>query len=247
MEKNFERAKIVLEGILNREFVSRERYLNQLRDFLLSNGKAAEEDMDIYLEGKYFLRKDNSEFIVSGTKQIVLNVGSGYLAKTRPRPWNIDQVYVLSKSRVYEPQLIDTLQVLSELGFEVPEHHYMGVNIESNGIRVYDGGLAFVIAEDLTCGGRYVIQNIKDQHFQELANGAELKEQLTGAVTLFTDICDEKRLPYCGCVNDHVTIEGPEEAFRHMFFVQIDPLDSRGKLVLGDLDHVLLVKKAQHQ
>lgn len=44
-------------------------------------------------------------------------------------------------------------------------------------------------------------------------------------------------------INDHVTSEGPEEAFRHMFFVKIDSSTNEGKLVLGDLDHVIIYKR----
>lgn len=48
---------------------------------------------------------------------------------------------------------------------------------------------------------------------------------------------------YLIAINDHITSEGPEEAFRHMFFVKIDPSTNEGKLVLGDLDHVILYKR----
>ena len=47
-------------------------------------------------------------------------------------------------------------------------------------------------------------------------------------------------------INDHVTDEGPDEAFRHMFFVQIDPKQNTGRLVLGDFDHVKFRELERH-
>src|SRR3989338_10032542 len=217
MTEQFENAKKVLELLLNREWNSRdsapEEYRQQLRK--LYPEKSSERIDRVFASREpYFLRRSIPEIVARGTHQIIIKLGDNYVGKTRAQG-ETSCHYVLHTSLFYEPSLDETLKLLEELGFAVPEHHYVGVQNQNGDIRVKEKGFAFVIAHDLTENGIYKVEDVRNEHFERLANGAELKEQLTDALGRLLDIHNKKRLPYIMIINDHVTTEGPQEAIRH--------------------------------
>lgn len=247
MNGQFESAKRELEGILNREWKLRgpapDEYRSQLRQRYPEDTEAEIDEMMAGGES-YFFRKNAPELRTQGTHQIILGLGRDYVGKTRLKG-ETSGYYILDTSFVYEPILGESLRILEELGFDVPEHHYVGIENEDGNFKVKDGGFEFVIARDLTENGSYRVEDVQDEHFETLSNGAELRQQLIDASRTLQEIHDKKHPLYAMEINDHVTNEGPKEAFRHMFFTQIDPNTNTGKLVLGDLDHVILYRKPQ--
>ncbi|MBI4441013.1 hypothetical protein HY639_02495 [Candidatus Woesearchaeota archaeon] len=245
MRPPFEQAKNVLEGILHREWAGRgaapEDYLRQLRNKYPEASEEEVREMMTFFGSTYFLGKEIPELTAKGTRQIVLSLGNGYIGKTRVYG-ETSTHYIHTTLFVYEPALIETIDILRELDFDVPEHHYVGIEQASERFTVRDCGLSFVITVDLTAGGKYLVEDVKDSHFETLTNGAELKQQLITASRTLQEIYDKKNSLYEMQVNDHITSEGPQEAFRHQFFTQMDPVTNRGKLVLGDVDHILFYR-----
>ncbi|HLD43404.1 MAG TPA: hypothetical protein VJB08_05470 [Candidatus Nanoarchaeia archaeon] len=247
MKDQFESAKRELEGILSREWSLRgsapDERRSQLRQIYPDDTDAEIEDK-LTWGNPYYFRKEAPEFRTRGTNQMILGLDQGYVGKTRLYIETSNH-YVLYAIRIYEPDLGKTLEILEGLGFDVPEHHYVGIEHKDGNFKVEDGDFGFVIAHDLTENGKYRVEDVEGKHFETLSNGAELRQQLIDASRILQEIYDKKNPLYAGEVNGHVTDEGPQEAFRHMFFTQIDSTANTGKLVLGDLDHVILYRKPQ--
>jgi len=245
MENRYEQAKKVLECILDREWNFRGDAPDELfRQFKKRYPQDSDEELRELIDfsgSRYFLRKGIPEIIAKGNHQVVLSLGNGYVGKTRVKI-ETSAHYASSTLFVYEPGLVETIKVLRELHFDVPEHHYVELEQTPEGFKVSDDGLSFVIAADLTENRKYLIEEVNEPHFESLINGAELKQQLIDASRTLQEVYDHKNPLYRITVNDHVTGEGPQEAFRRMFFTQIDHVTNKGKLVLGDLDHVFLFR-----
>jgi hypothetical protein len=248
MTDKFKQAKNALEIILDREWKLRgdapNEYFEQLRNRYPDDSDEELRQLMSVSGDRYFLRKEIPELITRGNHQVVLSLGYGYIGKTRIKG-ETSAHYVHTSLFVYGPQVVETIDILRELGFNVPEHHYVEIEQISEEFKVGDCGLSFVIARDLTEDGRYRVENVKDEHFETLSNGPELRRQLNYASRTLQEIYDNKNPLYAMDINDHVTDEGPQEAFKHMFFTQTDPNTNTGKLILGDLDHVILYRKPQ--
>ena len=244
MEDQFEKAKRTLEGILNREWNLRDPALEEYRQHVMEKMGFCGEVLDEFIamhHFTYFLKRNAPEVRTLGTRQIILDIGNGYVGKTKLRV--VTPNYYILMGSPYYPDLDQTIKTLAELGFDVPEHHCIEIKNQNGKIVVEDSGFGFVITRDLTENGRYRVEDVKNEHFETLLNGEELRQQLTDAQKTLREIYDGKNPRYRMEVNAHATVKGPQEAIRHMFFTQIDPITNRGKLVLGDLDHVILYRK----
>jgi len=243
MENDYENAKGRLEFILNREWALRG---NAPEEFFTKLKNRHPEDTDelinelITVIGYYFLRKNMPEIVGRGSNQIVISLGNGYIGKTRPLGMKTTDHYVVSIDP-YEPSLLDSVFVLRELGFDVPEHNYVNIKKTNGSFKVPDQGCSFVIAHDLTEGGKYLVEDVNRRHFS-LSNGQEIREQLKKYTRTLMAIFEGNHHSYKAEVNPHLPFERPLKAIYKMFFVQIDTVANTGKLVLGDLDHVILYK-----
>lgn len=249
MNPKLEAAKKVLEEILNREKeFSKDAYEESIthrqnEDFPDENysRESILEIMHSFGDTFYYFRKNIPEIISKGTYQIVLHLTDDYIGKTRPRT-ELRQHYELSDIFVYEAALRNSVRLLTDLGFTVAEHNFFWVRKKNDKFFLEEDGPSFVLAENLTKGGKYLIEDIKKKHFEELDNGLELKQELDEAIQLFKDIKDEKKPPYGLRVNGHVGKKSPEKAFRHLFFNQINPETNKGELIIGDIEHVCFYK-----
>ncbi len=245
MKAQFNNAKRKLEEILTREWKLKG---SSLEDYKIYLKKKYPKDPDaeicemLTLCNPYFLRKNISELITRGTNQIILRLNKNYLGKTRLLNGGETSSHYFLHSYTYESNVIDNPRILNKLGFEIPKHNYVEIEHKNGNFKVKNEGFGFVITKDLTENGKYKIEDVQEKHFENLSNGAELKKQLNDSLKILQEIYDKKNPLYLINVNRHATEEGPQEAFKHMFFTQINPTTNTGKLVLGDLDHVVFVK-----
>jgi len=213
----------------------------------------------------FFLPKNTPEIIGKGTHTVVLDIGNGFVAKFRPSERiicfgkaEVEGQYILHVENAMDEKLFlfETIRSLRELGFQVPFHMVAGISLGRypEQVEIKESGLiyrcAFVIATDLRKNGRYSVVEPEDSVLLSLKNGDELKELLTTHVKFLMELYTEYKnsfLPpapynpkYVIAVNDHVTTEGPQDAFRHMFLLQVDQHTATGKLVLGDLSGVAI-------
>ena len=239
-----QQAIIRLEDILNREWALRG---NALEEFIkqVFDRNPHFDDMDFLrqeiMPSLYAIRKNAPEIIVRGSRQLVLSLGYSYVAKIRIKG-ETSSHYVSATVFTFEPYLVKTPQTLKESGFEVPEHHYLGLENENGRFRIGEIGCECVIAEDLTENGKYELREVEDKNLCQLKNATELRGQLARAMKLLYELYKGSNPTYVLKINHHATKEGPQQAFRHMFFIQINPNTNTGKIVLGDLDHVFLYR-----
>ncbi len=245
MNSQFNDAKRKLEEILNREWALRSSSLDDYKNYLK---KKYPKDSDVEicemlaLCNPYFLRKNAPELTAKGTSQIVLKLNKSYVGKTKLFKEAETPNHHVLYPETYSSYILNNSKILNELGFEIPEHNYVGIEHKNGNFKVKEKGFGFAIVRDLTENGKYKIEDVKEEHFENLLNGAKLKKQLNDSLKILQDIYDKKNPLYLMKVNNHATKEGPQEAFRHMFFIQFDLNANAGKLVLGDLDHTIFYR-----
>lgn len=230
MSSNLQYAKEVLEGILNRNWTE------------IDIAKRHEWS----LHGIFALRKDLPEWRLHTENQLLMGLGNGWLAKTRTSPYMQEDGLCIFDMNNYEYGVSRLPEALRDLGLEFPEHHYVGTDISPERIRVLDSGRTFAIVPDLTEGGRYKVEDVQEAHFTGLANGTEIRRQFDKYVRLFQEIHEGRHPKYGLEVERHVDKEkgsSPDEAIRHMFFVQVNPTERTGRLILGDLDHTVIYQR----
>lgn len=245
MKAQLNDAKRKLEEILTREWNFRG---SALEDYKIYLKKECPEEPDaeinrmVFEFNPYFLRKNIPELMAKGTNQIVLKLNNKYVGKTKLFKEAETPNHHVLYSETYSSYILNNSKILNELGFEIPEHDYVGIEHKNGNFKVKDEGFGFVITKDLTENGKYKIEDVKEEHFETLSNRAELRQQLINSLKILQEIYDKKNPFYLMKVNNHVTKQGPEEAFKHMFFTQINSNANTGKLVLGDLDHIIFYK-----
>jgi len=240
-DARLERGKRALEFILDREWQLTElTFFEEFTAYLKEINRTS--SVEPLMKHHYFLRKKMPEIIIAGTNQVVFSLSTGYIGKTRFLYPQFQSANYIAFVGMYPTPSALTYQSLKELGFEVPEHHYVDIERKDGEFKVKDKGLTFVIASDLTEGGKQV-EDVKDEHFQRLDNGAHLKEQFEEATSKLLDIYQGKNFTYAIGINSHRTaINGHQEAIQRTFLLQIDPTTNIGRLVAGDLGNILLTK-----
>lgn len=242
MSDRYKNAKQALENILNREWELRGSAPQEFYEKLMQE----QAPNTALVKCVYFLRRDAPEIVTRGDKQIVISLNKRYVGKTRIED-ETSTHYVLRGELpgfpVYESALQETEKILRELEFEVPEHNYLGIYRDGE-VEVLDEGRGFVITPDLREGGRYRVEDVKDDHFRNLPNGEELKEWSGQALGTLQNIYSGNHSQYQMQVNGHVTSHGPQEASSHLFFVQIPNHPKKeGKIFAADLDHLFLRRR----
>jgi hypothetical protein len=245
MPVKYVEATKALEVILNREKALRGSAPDEFAQQLRVSSGYSDAELSELADGEIYLRKQTPEIIGSGTSQVVLALSAGYVGKTRAGCRTSKHYVVDTKcAGVYydKAQLLDSVEILRELGFEVPEHVYMGVRENGDGkYEVVDDGNVFIIAPDLTHGGRFRVGDVEEQHFIQLANGAALRTEFEEKLAIFKGMPELEHPEYGAQINAHLP-EDEGEAFKRMFFMQIDADVNEGKLVLGDFDHLFLYR-----
>lgn len=268
MEESFEQAKRTLEAILNREWAlrghAREAWIDELVKCTMGtsvnrfvDGAAAKPGflMPLNLVDRIrgdveervrmeqddnnitYIRKNGPEIIEEGSTQVLISLSSSYVAKVRPNGETSEHYVVkISDSLAYSPVISKTPEVLKELGFGVLDHSYFGMKKQGDDIRIGSGD-ALAICGDLRENGRFLVGEADDEVLGKLENGTELKQELEQGIGVLTDLHARKNSPYLVQIVGH-NKESAYVAFRHMFLTQIDSTTNRGKLVMGDLDHV---------
>ena len=239
-QMGFESAKRALETLLEREWQLRGSAPKEYLRFLQEK-YPGEQWVSSVAEDSFYLRRDMPEIMMRGTNQIVFYLSDGYVCKAT----TINDKVVLSTHHIfangdYATASESTIRVLKELGFEVPEHHYIEVQRVGESFKVKEHGLAFVIATDLSEDGRYKVEDVTAEHFRYLNNGQELQRQFKQGVKRLLDIHRHKNMLYSMSINGHGTMMEPQEAIERTFLIQIDSVTHTGKLVLGDLDNLSL-------
>ena len=256
--KKIELALMNLERILDREWEckgdAKEKH-KQIFMADLHHPDGFQEKIYKLAEGNfYFLRKDMPELKFKGEHNLILDIGYGLVAKARYCKGNEVSNRIIMSLLSYEPCLKETLVNLEHMGIKMPRHSYVGIRREGNNFRESQDYLSFAIAPDLTEGSRYVVEDLTEEHFSTLGNGQNLRNEYLQQSKIVLDAIRQTEEwlfrsgpepKYHAELKDQLPRESPQEAVRHMFFVQIDPEANDGRLVLGELDHVMIyeVKK----
>ncbi len=234
-----DRAKKALELLLEKEWLLRGNAPSEHLEYMQQ--KYPTTDWTNYLEGCCFLRQNMPEIIPGGTNQVVFQLEGGYIGKTKTkkRGQMTSGHYVIGN--VYASKSEATVRALEDLGFDVPEHHYVKVERQGEIFVVRDHGLMFAIAEDLAQEGRYVVDDVTKELLRSINNGAEIKAEFKKCFEVLKNIYKLKNLPYSLSASGHGTITDSDEAIRRTFLLQIDTQTNIGRLVAGDLDNIIMI------
>jgi len=143
MKKDYALARTALESVLNRYYNNRNSDLDVYKIAMAEEGYPSDA-VDVVAKGKFFMHKEGPELIhTCGTSQILFRLGHGYVAKTRPDySVEVEGIHVFDTA-IYELELPATIDRLQAIGLSIPEHHYVGVNVMNDRIKVFDDGLSF--------------------------------------------------------------------------------------------------------
>jgi hypothetical protein len=276
---DFEQGRKELEAFLNGEisatqnlqdkFVQRIHEEVKLRESFMESSykKTTSEETRENLRDNdqlIFVRKTSPEIIGLGTHQLVIDVGSGLVAKL---PYKGDRI------KGYWPFLKEAREELVRLGFSTPDIHYLRVCHGSEGIVtssevVHDNrrnafkpideeiDVVFtienwpnaIITTDLREGGKYKVVDYTEEMVQSLVNRTEISDKFNLSYRVLGNLrswydetpkIDDR--PFFG-YEPHL-VKTSEEAIKKMFLIQV-PTDEReeGKLVIGDIDHIYLFR-----
>ncbi len=232
-------------------------YIKTTIILLVSNKhKFAELELEEYLatlpeqknlSGKYkLLPMDSDRIISAGTNSIILTIPEasmvgrilGYRKSVRTHPehyglWGFD----ITKN------VESTTRILEEFGFTnvTKLHPYVRTSF-NRGVEPN----AVFISPDLRENGRNTVQEIAETEFEKLANGRELlaeyeesHRRISGAIKNGLYQADVFAHGYIGSDNKIRY----DKAIRNMFFVVKNNYDNTGRLIIEDLDHIVLKKK----
>ena len=197
-------------------------------------------DWTNYIEKCFFLRQNMPEIIPGGTNQVVFQLDGGYIGKARTKKRDLMTCKHYVVQSAYASTSEATFRALQDLGFDVPEHHYVGISREGESFTVKVHGLMFAIAEDLAQEGRFRVEDVTEEHFDLLENGARLRRDFQKSCKTIYDISKMRNLKYSISFSAHGTITDTQEAIRRTFLLQIDTQTNTGRLVAGDLDNILM-------
>lgn len=242
-QTGIENAKRALELLLEREWQLRgtapSEFESQIQkkyhNTRLSSIKAI-------VEAYFYMRKDMPEIMAQGTSQIVFSLCDGYVGKTALNKRISTATHHMLTEQMYSSVSPHTVKVLLDLGFEVPEHHYVGVRRQGELFSVYDEGLTFAITEDLTKGGQIKVLEADGFNFNGLKNGGDLGKKFTEWTQKLKHLYDARPDGYFLSVNGHRNNQGPNLAIRRTFLLQVNPTTNTGRLVAGDVTNLELAK-----
>lgn len=188
------------------------------------------------------LRQDSPDYMNQGTHQLVLKVDDGWVAKAVSYR-EYGRLYALGyQTRHYGRETSGTIDLLQErLGFKIPyrvvqcTHNHQGIRIseEENG--------HFMILEDHTENGRYIVRDVEDVDLDELNNAAQVRDTLRGYVSRLFEVYEQrKQLGLEACVGRHNTGKDIIPELTKVFFLKIDPSTGNADVVPGDFDHFQL-------
>lgn len=239
MNLDLEAAKTALIQIVEREWHLRETAPDEHLQYM--EQKFPRTDWSGYIEKCLFLSQDMPEIIPGGTNQVVFQLDGGYIgkARTKKRSQKTSRHYVVESS--YASTSEATFRALQDLGFDVPDHHYVSVERRGEIFTVKNHGLMFAIAEDLAQQGGFRVEDVTEEHFGSLENGAGLRKDFKKSCKTIYDISKMKNPEYSISFSAHGTITDPQEAIRRTFLIQIDVQANTGRLVAGDLDNILVI------
>ncbi|MDO8642412.1 MAG: hypothetical protein Q7R76_02355 [Candidatus Woesearchaeota archaeon] len=227
--------------------------------------------LDAEIADRVFIRENSPHVIGYGSRQIVLRLGNGAVAKANHADENqqIEGWHVLHLKRFYAPSMYSVSHTLREiaeqhqLAYGVPAHYYTVVEKDHDGriITMEDAGAQrapFVICEDLSEDGDKKVEDLNVNHFTVLSNGHELLHAYDKILEFFKstfqryqeyheeqDEAQKKQLKpgYKVVAVGHRSHEyHPVNAINKMLLVQIDPRTEEGRIFCGDLDHLLVQK-----
>jgi hypothetical protein len=187
-----------------------------------------------------YIQENDGRIIGVSDNTIVLGLGSftdedAYLCS---KFFHIDRQYapkgnigIIGHSIALSERRVEKVaEALRESGFDVPFHRQFFYKDQFTKFR--NPAFTFVVAEDLTEGGLYQVLDAFDYDFQN----PDLAQEYRGTVT---------RLKDSGIVEAERHIATPDSAFEHMLFVRKDISGNEHDIKIGDLDHIMLSRKAQ--
>ena len=170
--------------------------------------------------------------IKTGTHQLVLPIGAVKVGAAKrafvlkiPKgdaPFEVKQGNLRSSGAWQEVNYL----VFRNLGFPVNAHYHIGATYK----RVHG-----IICEDLTANGM-TLEEAHEFNFKKLKNGKELQTKLDAYVKQLEGMHLNKQLK----VWSHASEEKQELPFVKAFHVQFSPKTMKGKIVMADLDHLLI-------
>lgn len=234
-------AKEIIEDILNRE--QQKQIYAKLRcyeEYKELDGRITFEqyknDQSII-----FLPKDMPEIINNGNTQAVIKLNNEYVAKVPIITFS--NYYMVSE---YPKVITDSMKTWRELGFDVPQHifYYMNTNekiqLSEQYITKYDNPRV-AITKDFTKNG-HMLKTYDNNIINNLGNADQIMREFEEGFHRIKHIYknpDEYLIQPTGHLDDDGSIN---TAITHLFLVQINKKTNKGKLVLGDLDHLFLYK-----
>lgn len=170
--------------------------------------------------------------IKSGTRQLVLPIGRtnidgasrAFVLKMvkGEKPFQARRGDIRSSSAWQEANYL----VFSKLGFPAPAHYHIGSTYQN---------IHGVVVEDLTANGMK-LEEAHNFDFTKLKNGAKLENELNQYISKLAEM-EKTRLIH---IYGHASQAEQELPFLKAFHVQYDPKTRKGRLVMADLDHLLI-------
>jgi len=123
-----------------------EATLKLFRKFLLDTGECEKDSLHIYTDNNLFIKKDDFPIINQGTRQVLADIGEGYLIKTRIRYPEFD--YYVIDNEHYIPDIIQSEKNLKAFGFNVPKNYFITAKDGILSSSTNPNSIYFLVTED---------------------------------------------------------------------------------------------------